>query len=151
MTLPVSRTLRMGLLVIGLSLTSGAILACSDDEQTPEEAVCNNIDGLSGNLSSLGEALRDGDRAAAQEAVEDGRNNLVELRDNLEQTEIRATASQTASEVNAQLDSISQTLQQGGQGGAGIVQLLQEVGPQLTAIITSLQTLDNELSSLQCN
>jgi ABC-type transporter Mla subunit MlaD len=106
---------------------------------------------LGDDLGDLGDALRDGDRPAVQEAVGSARENLTELRANLEQTEIRATASQAVAEVRTQLDSISQTVQQFGQGGGSAAQLLQQLAPQLTAMTASLRTLDSQLSSVRCD
>jgi hypothetical protein len=143
-------TARLVLGLIGL-LAFTTVVACGDDGQNgaadppPPAELCQDLDDVRDDLDTARQAVQNGDRAKADDALEDARTHLADLRSKVRSGQRNEAAAQSAGDLVGALDGLQTTLRQAGQGGDSIQGVAQELEIQLPAIVSSLMSLRSEL------
>jgi hypothetical protein len=132
------------------------LLACNDDSDPAEPAsagadggaACDQLEEVRQDLEQARTAALRGDRSGAQAAVNDARDTLQEIRSNMSSQPRNDAAAQAAGDLVGAVDGLQTNIRQAGQGGDSLLGVVQELETELPAIVSSLNSLRNEL---KCN
>jgi hypothetical protein len=142
--------------VLLVFLTMGLNSACSNDdddsdESTAQTTICQELADVRSGIEDLGEAVRNTNASAADDAIDEIQASAVEIRNAARNAELSSTASQAASDFVGALDGLKATLSQVGQGGGSVVGLIQALEVQLPAISSAADKFRAEISNLSCD
>jgi hypothetical protein len=140
-------------LAVGLSalLALAAGIACSDngssggsggsDSPSASQAeLCKGLAVVRQDLDTVKQAAESGDTAKANNALDDARTHLAELRSET-RNEPSSAVAQSAADLVGALDGLQTTLRQTGQGGGSVVGVIQQLEIQLASMASSLESL----------
>jgi len=144
-------------LAVGLSalLALAAGIACSDNgssggsggsdassSASPAE-LCKGLAVVRQDLDTVKQAAESGDTAKANNALDDARTGLAELRSET-RNEPSSAVAQSAADLVGALDGLQTTLRQTGQGGGSVVGVIQQLEIQLSSMTSSLESLRSQ-------
>jgi hypothetical protein len=134
-----------------LALAAG--LACSDNGNgggssggspaASQAELCEGLDVVRQDLDAVKRAAATGDTAKANEALDNARTHLAELRGKVKD-EPNSTVAQSAADLVGALDGLQTTLRQTGQGGGSVVGVVQQLEIQLAAMASSIESLRSQ-------